>query len=104
MAQDLEDVRRELASRIAVLDRRTPYARTPELIAAVDEIRVIAHGAGLHPAVTVAHCIAAALARGERGAGVHGWLPMLRDAVGAERQDAVACETFAAACSVRLIH
>lgn len=102
MTQDLDVVRHELCSRIAALDVRAPYARTPELAAAVDEIRVIAHHAGLAPAVTVIHFVAAALARGERGATVHGWLHMLRDAVGCERQDVAACDTFAAACSVRL--
>lgn len=102
MAQDLDVVRHELTSRIAALDARARDARPAELAQAVDEIRVIAHTAGLNPAVTVVHFIAAALARGERGPGVHGWLQVLRDAVGAERQDTTACDAFAAACSVRL--
>ena len=102
MAHDLEAVRMELATRVAAIDVRAPYARATELARAVDEIRVIAHGAGLNPTVTVVHFIAAALARGERGTGVHGWLQMLRDAIGAERQDVSACDAFAAACSVRL--
>ena len=92
----------ELATRVAAIDVQAPYARAQELAVAVDEIRVIAHGAGLNPTVTVVHFIAAALARGERAAGVHGWLQMLRDAIGAERQDVAACDAFAAACSVRL--
>ena len=99
---DLEGVRIELAARIAALDVRAPYARAAELAAAVDEIRLIAHCAGLNPTVTVVHFIEAALARGERGALVQGWLPMLRDAGGADRQDVAACDAFAAACSVRL--
>ena len=102
MAQDLDVVRHELTRRIAALDVRAQYARTAELAGEIDEIRIIAHGAGLNPAVTVVHFIAAALGRGERGAGVHGWLQMLADAVRAERQDANACDAFAAACSVRL--
>ena len=99
---DLESVRLELTARIAAIDVRAPYLRNGELAVAVDEIRRIAHVAGLNPAVTVAHFIAAALARGERGALVHGWLHILRDAVRAERQDVGACDAFAAACSVRL--
>lgn len=102
MAHDLDLVRRELASRIAVLNGRASRARPRELAAAVDDIRVLALGAGLTPAVTVIHFITAALARGERGVGVHGWLHMLSDAVGSERLDVATCDTFAAACSVRL--
>ena len=102
MTQHLDVVRHELTSRIAALDVRAPYARAAELAAAVDEIRVIAHSAGLSPAVTVVHFIAAALARGERGASVHDWLRLLNDAVATERRDMAACDTFAAICSVRL--
>jgi hypothetical protein len=102
MAQDLDVVRHELASRIVALGLRAPYARMPELAGAIDEIRTIAHSAGLQPAVTVTHFISAALARGERGTTVHGWLHILADAVRVERRDAAACDSFAAACSVRL--
>ena len=102
MAQHLDVVRHELGSRIAALDVRAPYARMTELVAAVDDIRVLADGAGMHSAVTVIHFIAAALARGERGPGLHGWLHLLRDAVRADRQDAATCDAFAAVCSVRL--
>ena len=99
---DLEGVRMTLATRIAAIDVRAPYLTTRELALAVDEIRHIAHHAGLNPCVTVTHFIGAALARGERGVLVHGWLQMLRDAIGAERQDVAACDAFAAACSIRL--
>ena len=99
---DLEAVRLELATRITAIDGRTPYLPDGELALALDDIRRVAHLAGLHPVVTVAHFIAAALARGERGALVHGWLHILRDAIRTERRDAGACDSFAAACSVRL--
>lgn len=99
---DLDAVRMELTARIAAIDVRAPYLRATEMAVAVDEIRHIAHHAGLNPTVTVAHFIEAALARGECKMLVHGWLAMLRDAVGAERQDVAACDMFAAACSVRL--
>ena len=102
MAQNLDVVRHELASRIAALDLRVRSARMPELIAAVADIHALAQAAHMHAAVTVLHFIAAALARGERGASVHGWLPVLRDAVRTERQDPLACDAFAAVCSVRL--
>ena len=101
-AFDLETVRLELTARIVAIDARAADLRDRELALAVDEIRRIAHLAGLNPTVTVAHFIAAALARGERGVLVDGWLRMLRDAVAADRQDVAACDTFAAACTVRL--
>ena len=102
MAADLESVKADLAARIAAIDVRAPYSRACELAPDIDAIRAIAHRAGLNPAVTVAHFLDSALSRGEHGALVHGWLAVLRDAVGSERQDLAACDSFAAACSVRL--
>jgi hypothetical protein len=99
---DWDEVRADLHARIAAIDVRAPYATPRTLAAEVDAIRLIAHRAGMQPAVTVAHFIDSALSRGERGALVHGWLSMLHDAVGSERQDVEAAHRFAAACSVRL--
>lgn len=99
---DLGAVRADLAARIAALDVRAPYARACELAPEVDAIRAIAHRSGLNPAVTVAHFLDSALSRGEHGALVHGWLAILADAIGCERQDVAACNAYAAACSVRL--
>lgn len=103
MAQhSLELVKADLQQRIAALDRRAPGACARDLAPDVDAIRALAHRAGLNPAVTVTHFVASALARGEHGALVSGWLPVLRDAVASERQDVAACHAYAAACSVRL--
>lgn len=99
---DIAAVKAELAARIAAIDVRAPHARPCELAPDIDAIRIIAHRNGLHPAVTVAHFVDSALSRGEHGALVHGWLSVLSDAVRGERQDLQACDTFAAACSVRL--
>ena len=99
---DLNAIRAELTARIAAIDVRAPYASACALARDVDAIRLIAHRNGMAPAVTVAHFLDSALARGEHGALVHGWLAMLRDAVACERQDLAACDAFAAACSVRL--
>lgn len=101
-ADDLADVRAELAARIAALDGRSRHLAARELAPEVDAIRVIAHRNGLNPAVTVAHFLNWALSRGDRGPLLHGWLAMLSDAVASERQDLAACDAFAAACSVRL--
>ena len=99
---DIAAIRADLSARIAAIDVKAPYSRACELAPDVDAIRVIAHRNGMNPAVTVAHFLDSALARGERGPIVHGWLGILRDAVCSERQDVTACDAFAAACSVRL--
>jgi len=98
----LDTVKAELAARIAALDVRAPYAEPRELAGDVDAIRTIAHRHHLNPAVTVANFLNTAIARGQHGAPVHGWLSMLGDAVASDRQDLSACDDFAAACSVRL--
>ena len=98
----IDSVRADLAARITAIDVKAPYARARDLASDVDAIRVIAHMNGLNPAVTVAHFLDSALARGEHGPLVHGWLGILHDAVCSERQDVGACDAFAAACSVRL--
>ncbi|HEX8485072.1 hypothetical protein [Sphingomonas sp.] len=101
---DMDSVRADLAARISALDVRAPHARACELAPEVDAIRVIAHRNGMNPAVTVAHFLDFALARGEHGPLLHGWLSVLRDAVTNERQDVAACDAFAAACAVRIAH
>lgn len=100
--EQMTAVRAELAARIAAIDVRAPYTRACELAPDVDAIRIIAHRNGLNPAVTVAHFLDSALSRGEHGTLVHGWLSLLSDAIGCERQDLDACDAFSAACSVRL--
>lgn len=98
----LEPVQAELAARVARLRMRAGIDSANVLAREVDAIRAAALAHGLYPAVAVTHAIAAALARGERGALVLGWLAILRDAVSCDRQDGPACDTYAAACSVRL--
>ena len=98
MNEGIHEIRAELIRRIGAIEWRAG----PAVIAGeLDMIRRTADRAQMLPAVTVAHLLEAALARGERGALVHGWLGMLSEAVGSERQDAAASATFAAACQVR---
>lgn len=97
-----ESARAELARRITILDSRAVDGQLRDLAEDLDAIRRIALAAGMIPAVSVAHVLDAAFARGERGPIVHGWLEVLRDAVGCERTDAPTCDAFVAACSVRL--
>ena len=95
-------VQTELAARVAMIGRRAPTVSTATLATEIDSIRAAALAHGLYPAVAVTQAIEAALARGERGALVLGWLSILRDAVSCDRHDGPACETYLAACSIRL--
>lgn len=97
MEQDA--VRADLRRRVAAIGAKR--ASRTALATEVDAIRGIAHRAGLHPAATVAHLLDDALARGEHGALVDGWLALLGDAVASERSDSAAAQAFAAACVVR---
>ena len=98
MDQRLDGIRAELALRIAALEADGTSRR---LASDLDQVRRIANAAGMFPAVTVAHALESALARGERGPLIRGWLDILRDAVGCDRSDPHTCDTYAAACSVR---
>ena len=98
----VDGARADLARRIAALDLNAGNGRAADLAEDLDAIRRIAQAAGMQPAVSVAHVLDAALARGERGPLIHGWLDVLRDAIGCDRADRPACDAFVAACSVRL--
>lgn len=91
----------ELAARIEMIDARADHARAGDLASELEAVRRLAHASGMQPAVTVIHAIDAALARGEHRQMIHGWLSILRDAVGCERRDPDADAAFAAACIVR---
>jgi hypothetical protein len=98
----VDRIRADLAARIAAMDVRADRARPSDLAEDLDAIRRIALANGMQPAVSVAHVLDSALSRGEHGALIHGWLGVLRDAIGCDRFDAQACDSYIAACSVRL--
>ena len=100
----IDHIKAELAARIAAIDLKADRLTAGALASELDEVRRIAQTNGLTPAVTVAHVLESALAAGERGALIHGWLTILRDAIGCDRFDAPACDAYAAACSVRFSH
>lgn len=100
MDEGIQDTRADLIQRIAAIEWRGGPAAIARDLATIRHKALVAQ---MLPAVTVARLLEAALARGERGALVHGWLGMLREAVGSERQDAAASATFAAACQVRFV-
>jgi hypothetical protein len=99
---DARAIRAELARRIEAVDRRCDGLRVGELAGELEAIRRTASANGIRSAVTVIHALDTILSRGERGPRVHAGLAILRDAVACARDDAPACETFAAACSIRL--
>jgi hypothetical protein len=92
------DIRTDLGVRIAALAMR---GRAADLAVELDSIRHIAAANGLLAVVAVAHALESAVARGERGPLVQGWLTVLNDAVGSDRQDKALGELFASACGVR---
>jgi hypothetical protein len=92
----------ELRMRIGLIDARVTRGVPSALAHEIDAVRSIALRNGMRAAVAVAQALEMALARGERGPLITGWLDLLHDAVGSERHDEAACDTFRAACSVRL--
>ncbi len=96
--REVMEIRAELARRVDAVNARGGDAA---MAREVDAIRRIAHCNGMLPAVTVAHLLESALARGEHGALVQDWLAMLGEAVRSDRQDAATSDAFAAACQVR---
>lgn len=95
-------IRADLVARIDAMDAHAERLRAGELAYELETIRRIVARHGIGPAVTVVHALDIALARGERGPLIHGWLAILRDAVGCTAPTPAAAETYAAACAVRL--
>lgn len=92
----------ELSARVAALDAAADHMNCAAILDELDLLRRMAAASGITPAVTVIHAIDSALARGERGALVHGWLQILADAMASGRGDRTAHDSYVAACSVRL--
>jgi hypothetical protein len=92
----------DLAAACAKLNMMAGHARPADLAGAVDAIRGIAQAEGRLPVVAVARAIEAALARGERGVVINGWIAMLGEAVGCGRSDADCTSVYLAAGAVRL--
>jgi hypothetical protein len=92
----------DLIARVARLDIMAAHVRPRALATEVDAIRAAAEAAGVLPVVAVARALESALARGERGVIVSGWISMLGEAVGCGRSDAASGHVFLAAGAVRL--
>lgn len=98
---EMAAVRNDLAARIGAIELRLGRFPTGEIVSELDAIRRRAAQHGLRPAVSVVHALESAIARGERGPLVSGWLHLLRDAVGCERSDPDSDAAFTAACWIR---
>ena len=94
----------DLAASVARLGIMARHARPAELARAIDAIRRAAQAEGRAPVVALARAIEAALARGERGVVINGWIAMLSEAIGCDRSDADCTGIFLAAGAVRLAH
>jgi hypothetical protein len=92
----------DLVARIDAMAARAERLRPGELAHELEAIRRIAARHGIGPAMAAVHALDIALSRGERGPLVHGWLAILRDAVGCTVSTQAASDTYAAACAVRL--
>ncbi|WP_374130865.1 hypothetical protein [Sphingomonas sp. 28-62-20] len=92
-------VQAELFRRAALLGVRPGRAA---LAAEIDMIRRIARQNGMMPVTSVAQILESALARGDMGPLITGWIALLREAINSERQDRFAGDSYVAACSVRL--
>lgn len=94
-----QQVQAELIRRATLLGVRPSLAA---LAGEIDTIRRIAVQNGMLPVASVAQVLESALARGDQGPLITGWIALLREAIGSERQDRFARESYVAACSVRL--
>jgi hypothetical protein len=92
----------DLAARVARLDIMARHGRPRDLAVEVDSIRSQADAAGIVPVSAVARALERALARGETGPAVSGWISMLGEAVGCGRDDLASGHVFLAAGAVRL--
>jgi len=92
----------DLAARVARLDLMARHCRARDLAAEVDSIRIAADASGRMPVSAVARALERALARGETGPIVIGWIAMLAEAAGCGRDDQASGQVFLAAGAVRL--
>lgn len=94
----------DLVAACATIGTLAGHGRPAELAIAIDAVRRIAQAQGRLPVVAVARAIEAALARGERGVALAGWIAMLGEAAGSDRSDADCTNTYLAAGAVRLAY
>jgi hypothetical protein len=94
----------DLAAGVARLSMMAGHARPADMAGAVDAIRCAAQAEGRLPVVALARALEAALARGERGVVINGWIAMMSEAIGCDRSDSDCTSIYLAAGAVRLAH
>lgn len=92
----------QLCERIDQLVIELPHLSLSRLAHEIDELRRIAGNHGLAPVVEIAHRLESELATSRGGLMVASFLETMRDAVGCERLDASATQTYLAAINQRL--
>lgn len=95
-------IQAQLAQRTLLLGARAAKSSARDLAVEVDDIRRLAMRHGMYPAASVAQALESALARGDSGPLVTGWIAILAEAIGSDRHDGTACDSYAALCTVRL--
>lgn len=98
----LMQVQAQLCERIDLLTTNLPDMTVSRLAHEVDELRRIAGQYGLTPVVEIAHGLESELANSTGAAMAMSFLEKMRDAVGCERLDAAATQTYLAAINQRL--
>lgn len=98
----LMQVQAQLCERIDRLAADLPQMSISRVAHEVDELRRIAGQYGLMPVVEIAHGLESALAGLTGVAMAKPFLEKMRDAVGCERLDAAATQTYLAAINQRL--
>src|SRR5882757_2610190 len=83
----IQQVQAELGARIGAIGMWAARGRASDLATEIGLIRQIARRHEMFPAVAVTQALESALARGERGPLIQGWLSILEDAVGCDRHD-----------------
>jgi hypothetical protein len=92
----------QLCDRIDVLAEQLPHMSITQLAHQVDEIRRIAREYGLLPVEELARGLESALSASDCSIMVLPFLETMRDAVGCERADAAAAQSYLAAVNQRL--
>ena len=95
-------IHQDLAARVARLDETARHDGLRALATEIDAIRAVADRHGIGPVSAVARAVERAIARGESGATVRGWIGLLGEAVQGGRTDAASGSVLLAAGAMRL--
>jgi hypothetical protein len=98
----LMQIKAQLCDRIDELAEQLPHMNGHQLAHQVDEVRRIARAYGLLPVEELARGLESALSTSECSIMVLPFLETMRDAVGCERVDAAAAQSYLAAVNQRL--